>query len=147
MFDLPSLISSNNCPITGSFSCNSDGIVPYSSKLPSIDVSALSVFSNFIIVTYIYGKTGCGKTRSIYEKHGAKNICRITNYKGSRGINFDSYSSLHDVLVFEEFHSQVPIGDMLNYLDIYPIMLPCRYNDKVACYTKVYIFYHRYKLL
>ena len=92
-----------------------------------------------IIVTYIYGKTGVGKTRSIYEKHGAKNICRITNYKGSRGINFDSYSSLHDVLVFEEFHSQVPIGDMLNYLDIYPIMLPCRYNDKVACYTKVYI--------
>ena len=28
---------------------------------------------------------------------------------------------------------------MLNYLDIYPIMLPARYNDKVACFTKVFI--------
>ena len=28
---------------------------------------------------------------------------------------------------------------MLLYLDGYPVMLPCRYADKVACYTKVYI--------
>lgn len=37
-----------------------------------------------------------------------------------------------NTLVFEEFHSQIPIGDMHNYLDIYPLMLPARYNDKVA---------------
>lgn len=92
-----------------------------------------------IICTYVYGNTGVGKTRDIYKRHGAKNICRITNYKGSRGLNFDSYKSTMDTLVFEEFHSQVPIGDMLNYLDIYPLMLPCRYNDKVACYRNVYI--------
>ena len=28
---------------------------------------------------------------------------------------------------------------MLNYLDIYPLMLPARYSDRVACYSKVYI--------
>jgi hypothetical protein len=28
---------------------------------------------------------------------------------------------------------------MLNYLDIYPLELPCRYTNKVACFTKVYI--------
>lgn len=28
---------------------------------------------------------------------------------------------------------------MLNYLDIYPLMLPARYGDKVACYETVYI--------
>ena len=28
---------------------------------------------------------------------------------------------------------------MLNYLDIYPVMLPARYYDRVACYTTVYI--------
>ena len=28
---------------------------------------------------------------------------------------------------------------MLNYLDIYPLHLPARYIDRVACYTKVYI--------
>ena len=41
--------------------------------------------------------------------------------------------------MFEEFHSQVPINAMLNYLDVYPLMLPARYNDRVACYTTVYI--------
>ena len=92
-----------------------------------------------IICTYVWGKTGVGKTRDIYKRHGAKNICRITNYKGSRGLSFDAYRSTMDTLVFEEFHSQVPIGDMLNYLDIYPLMLPARYNDKVACYKNVYI--------
>ena len=90
-------------------------------------------------MTYIWGEPGVGKTRGIFEKHGAENICRITNYRTGRGLDFGSYSNSQDVLVFEEFHSQVPIEDMLNYLDIYPIMLPARYNDKVACYTKVYI--------
>ena len=28
---------------------------------------------------------------------------------------------------------------MLKYLDGYPLMLPCRYGDRVACYTKVYL--------
>jgi len=28
---------------------------------------------------------------------------------------------------------------MLNYLDMYPLYLPARYNDRIACYTKVYI--------
>lgn len=93
-----------------------------------------------IVCTYISGVSGVGKTFSIFKKHGAENICRITSYNRSgRGVLFDNYNNSQDVLVFEEFHSQVPIEEMLNYLDIYPIMLPARYNDKVACYTKVYI--------
>jgi len=88
-------------------------------------------------VTYIYGKTGTGKTKGIYDKHSARDICRITSY-GKGGIRFDSYHG-QDVLVFEEFASQVPLSDMLNYLDRYPLMLPARYADRPACYTKVYI--------
>lgn len=89
-------------------------------------------------VSYIFGATGAGKTRSIYQRHNPRDICRITNYRTGQGVSFDSYSG-QDVLVFEEFCSQVPIEDMLNYLDIYPLNLPARYNDKVACYTTVYI--------
>ena len=84
------------------------------------------------------GESGTGKTWGILEKHPAKDVCRITNYGGRNGIRFDAYET-QPVLVFEEFHSQIPIGDMLNYLDKYPLMLPARYNDKVACYTTVYI--------
>lgn len=91
-----------------------------------------------IEVWYIFGASGTGKTRGIYERHDAKDICRITNYRNGRGISFDGYIG-QDVLVFEEFHSQIPIEDMLNYLDIYPLSLPARYSDRVACYTRVYI--------
>lgn len=91
-----------------------------------------------IEVHYLYGATGTGKTRSIYTQHKAQNICRITSYKTDGTIRFDAYHG-QPVLVFEEFHSQIPIAEMLNYLDRYPIYLPARYTDRVACYTRVYI--------
>jgi len=89
-------------------------------------------------VSYIYGSTGTGKTSGIFEKHGARNVCRITNYRKGQGVVFDNYSG-QDVLVFEEYNSQIQIEEMLNYLDIYPLNLPARYSDKVACFTAVYI--------
>ncbi len=102
-----------------------------------------------LCVTYIFGASGTGKTRSIYQNHEAKDICRITNYRAGKGISFDGYSG-QDVLVFEEFNSQISIEDMLNYLDIYPLNLPARYTDRTACYTRVYItsntpLYEQYK--
>ena len=90
-----------------------------------------------VTVHYIYGETGTGKTRSIYQKHAPSDVCRITTYKEGKMI-FDAYHG-QGVLVFEEFRSQVPIAEMLSYLDIYPLMLPARYNDRVACYHTVYI--------
>lgn len=92
------------------------------------------IFRN-LNVTYISGITGTGKTRGVMEKNGYSNVFRLTNY--GRG-GFDGYSG-QDVITFEEFNSRFEITDMLNYLDGYPLTLPCRYADKVACYTKVYI--------
>ena len=89
-------------------------------------------------VTYLYGASGTGKTRGIFEKHDRKSVCRITDYGSRNGVRFDAYHC-QDVLVLEEFHSQIPISAMLNYLDIYPLTLPARYTDRIACYTKVYI--------
>ena len=91
-----------------------------------------------IEVVYIFGASGAGKTRYIFAQHNPRDIYRVTNYRKGKGVSFDGYHG-QDVLVFEEFHSQVPIEEMLNFLDIYPIFLPARYNDKVACFTKVYI--------
>ena len=86
-------------------------------------------------VTYIWGDSGTGKTRGIMEKYGYENVFRVTNYDAHP---FDNYKG-QDVLVLEEFRSSFRLHDMLNYLDGYPFQLPCRYADKVACYTKVYI--------
>lgn len=83
---------------------------------------------------YIYGDTGAGKTRSVMEKYGYENVFRVTDYEHP----FDSYKG-QDVLVFEEFRSNLRVGEMLNYLDGYPCELRCRYFNKVACFTKIYI--------
>jgi hypothetical protein len=87
-----------------------------------------------LTVLYYWGKTGSGKTRSIMESHGYENVYRVTNYEHP----FDGYEG-QDVILFDEFRSNLKIGDMLSYLDGYPLKLPCRYADRVACYTKVYV--------
>lgn len=84
--------------------------------------------------TYIFGESGAGKTRSVMEKYGYDQVYRITDYDHP----FDSYNG-QDIIVFEEFRSSLRINDMLNYLDGYPLYLPCRYMNRVACFTKVYI--------
>lgn len=87
-----------------------------------------------ITVTYCYGKSGSGKSSSVFQEYGYENVYRVTNYRNP----FDHYDG-EDVIVFEEFRSSVRFEEFLNYLDIYPLKLPSRYNDKTACYTKVYI--------
>ena len=85
-------------------------------------------------VTYIYGKTGAGKSRYVMETYGYSNVFRVTDYLHP----FDTYNG-EDVILFEEFYSSLRIQDMLNYLDGYPLKLPARYSDKQACFTKVFI--------
>ena len=88
----------------------------------------------FLRVIYQWGKSGSGKTRSIMDTYGDDKVYRVTDYQHP----FDEYRG-EDVVLFEEFRSNFPISDMLNYLDIYPLHLGARYSNKCACYTKVYI--------
>ncbi len=87
-----------------------------------------------LTVTYIFGPTATGKTRGVMEKHGYGNVYRVTDY----GHPFDRYAQ-EPVTCFDEFRSSLPIGDMLNYLDGYPLALPARYANRVACFETVYI--------
>lgn len=86
-----------------------------------------------LTTTYIWGSTGGGKTRYVMEKYGYENVYRVTNYKHP----FDDYRG-QDVVLFDEFRSSLPLADMLKYLDGYPVLLPCRFADTQACFTKVY---------
>lgn len=87
-----------------------------------------------LTVTYLFGKTGSGKTRSVMDRYSYANCYRVTDYRHP----FDTYDG-QDVLIFEEFRGGLKHGDMLNYLDGYPLLLPCRYFNRQACYTKVFI--------
>ncbi len=86
-----------------------------------------------IEVTYIFGETGLGKTRYVHKKYG-NSLYSISDYIHP----FDEYQN-EDVIIFEEFRSDLMIGDMLKYLDIYSLSLPARYANKCACYSKVFI--------
>ena len=85
-------------------------------------------------VTYLWGDTGAGKTRSVMETYGYSKVYQITDYAHP----FDGYKG-QNVIIFEEFRSSLKIDDMLKYLDVYPLQLPCRYANKVACFTRVFL--------
>ena len=85
-------------------------------------------------VTYIQGATELGKTRYVMEKY-AYEVYKLTGYL--HGC-FDKYQC-EDVLILDEFDGGFKIQDMNNYLDGYPLMLPCKYTNRAACYTRVYI--------
>lgn len=85
-------------------------------------------------VTYVYGTTGTGKTRGILDEYGDANVYRVTDYLHP----FDGYNC-QNILVFDEFRNSLPLKEMLNYLDIYPIELPSRYSNKFMCAEKIFI--------
>ncbi|MFR5929940.1 MAG: hypothetical protein ACLUGI_04780 [Subdoligranulum sp.] len=72
-------------------------------------------------VTYIFGPTGTGKTRSVKEGCGYSNCHAVSDYHHP----FDGYQG-QKVMLFDEFHSSLPLNSMLQYLDGYPLELPCR---------------------
>lgn len=88
---------------------------------------------NFIVI-YIYGKSGVGKTYNLFMEYGKK-ACFISNYAKNP---FDTYRN-QDIIVFDEFRSQIDFSSMLKYIDVYPVELPRRYADKYGNYTKVFI--------
>lgn len=87
-----------------------------------------------IKVSYVQGVTGSGKSRNILDTYGDGNTYRVTDMLHP----FDQYNC-EPVIVFEEFRSSLPLNDMLNYLDIYPIQLQARYANKYACYNRVFL--------
>ncbi|MCL2255273.1 MAG: replication protein [Firmicutes bacterium] len=88
-----------------------------------------------LTTTYIWSKTGVGKTRHVMEKYGYENVYVVTNYDRSM---WDTYKG-QKIVLFDEFRSHLKISDILKQLDGYPLDLPARYNNKTACYDTVYI--------
>lgn len=85
-------------------------------------------------VHYLWGKSGVGKTHSIYEKYGYANVFMVSDYKNP----FDGYDG-ESVLVFDEFRSQIQVSIMLKLLDPYPTELSARFNNSWAAYNTVYV--------
>ncbi|WP_445340424.1 hypothetical protein, partial [Bifidobacterium sp. ESL0825] len=86
-------------------------------------------------VTYIWGPTGVGKTRSVREAVPPEKLYAATL---STRDPFGKYS-FEPVLLLDEFRGDFPISQLLQLLDRYPVQLDRRYENSWAAWTKVYI--------
>lgn len=96
-------------------------------------------FRNMTVI-YCYGKTGAGKTRAIYDEYADDKTCiyTVNDYHGT-GI-FDGYdSSRVKVLCLDEFRSQIPFGLLLSLTDGQYQVINCRYSNRIATHTTVYL--------
>jgi len=88
-----------------------------------------------IKVIYISGTAGCGKTSGVLKEHGYEEVYKVDDWKHP----FDSYNCEPIILLDDWRGGLTLVTDMLKWLDRYPLKLPCRYANKQACYTTVYI--------
>ena len=89
-----------------------------------------------VAVTFIYGKTATGKTTYVLDKYGDSNVCSVSEY-GHSGC-FDGYK-FQDIILFDEYNSSIGLTKMNKYIDKFKVELPCRFGDRNAAYTKIYI--------
>lgn len=71
-------------------------------------------------VQVFYGGTGTGKTRKAYEELGMDPLQTWTWTPGAGSTFFDGYTG-QDHVIFDEFRGQIPLGQMLRLIDIYPV--------------------------
>lgn len=88
-----------------------------------------------VIVHYIYGASGTGKSSYVRRTHDIRDLYFVSDYDKDPFGNYKGQK----VIVFEEYRQQFSLSQLLQYIDIYPVELPSRYNNKIAKYTEVYI--------
>ena len=87
---------------------------------------------NLRIFTLV-GPPGTGKSYAIHHFWPTAGRCIL----GNSGIWFQNPTA--DCMVFEEFHGQIPLAKMLQFLDVYPMALEVKGGMRPAMYTTVVI--------
>jgi hypothetical protein len=97
------------------------------------DEELASVRRDDLKVFYLSGPTRSGKTRYVLD-NAKERTYRITDYSHP----WDAYQN-QEIVIFDEFRSQLPIDAMLDLLDVYPVQLSARYRNRWALYREVWI--------
>ena len=85
----------------------------------------------------LWGETGCGKTRYVYDKHGYQDVFKLDLGDAST-LWFDGYES-QPILLLDDFYGSIKYHTLLNYLDRYPVRLPVKGSHSYAAWHTVYI--------
>ncbi len=77
-------------------------------------------------VTILWGTTGAGKTRTVYERHGDEGIYDVPRPNSRQGaVWFDGYAGEKTVL-FDDFYGWVQLTLLLRLIDRYPTRAPTK---------------------
>lgn len=86
-----------------------------------------------ITVNVYWGHTGMGKTRRVYYEHPD-----VYKVDPAAILWWDGYVG-QDVVLIDDFDGWIPIGNMLNILDGYPLRLPVKGGFCYAAWQTVFI--------
>lgn len=89
----------------------------------------------YVHVHYIFGTTGSGKTRFVYDHCGFDKVYTAD----SGGRDPFGFYNFEPVLVLDEFRSSVPFNALLRMLDRYPFQIDRRYANRWAAWSDVYL--------
>ena len=103
-----------------------------------VAIDKFSTILRDVKVIYLYGIPTNKIISLIYTWHQNQKICRITNYRKGKDMSFDTYH-FEDVIVFDDYDGLIPLNEFSRYISGFPLYLPARFNDKIACYNTVYI--------
>lgn len=91
-----------------------------------------------ISVTWLYGSPGAGKTEKAFELAGGYDKAYKISNSNYKDNPWDNYKG-QDAVIFDEFYGDVKFSHLMELWDEYPLQLSARYNNKWACYTKVFV--------
>lgn len=94
------------------------------------------------IVKVFWGKSGSGKTRSVYEMESDENLFSLVTNTSQNQIWWDGYEGQEAVL-FDDFYGGIKHGEMLKYLDRYKCRLAFKGGMTDMAWKRVYITSNR----
>lgn len=89
-------------------------------------------------INVIYGPTGVGKTRGIFEKYG-RNVYKLEIGDGSSGSTFWNGYDGQDVILIDDFYGQLKLDYLLRILDRYPQQFNTKGGYTWRTATKIFI--------
>lgn len=87
-------------------------------------------------VILLVGKTGCGKTRHVYDQYGGSDDFYALPV--SKDFWFDGYDG-ESVVLLDDFVGQFPLAQVLRLLDRYPVQVPVKGGFTWWCPDKIFI--------
>jgi len=100
-----------------------------------VETAKWSVATRKVEVIYRWGAPGSGKSLGVRADYGDRNIYFVKDYKKDP---FGKYRG-QKVLVLDEYHHQFDFEFLKNLLDVHPLQLGARYNNRWAQFDKVII--------